>query len=74
MIQYAKRGPYETVYREWREANPDMYRTMLMYPEDFRELLRAVDLIIRKQDTHFRDAIPSEKRLAVTLRALVTSE
>lgn len=75
MLDFATRGPYETVYREWRESDPDMYRTMLrLYPEDFGELLRAVDPLICKQDTVFRNAIPSEKRLAITLRYLVTGK
>lgn len=70
MQEYATKGSYETVYREWRESDSDMYRTMLrLYPEDFEELLKAVDPLICKQDT-----IPSEKRLAITLRYLVTSK
>lgn len=75
MQDYATSGPYETVYREWRKSDPDMYRTMLqMYPEDFGELLRAVDPIICKQDTILRNAIHSEKRLAITLKYLVTGK
>lgn len=75
MLKYGVRGPYETVYREWRESDPEMYRTMLrMYPEDFADLLRGVDPFIAKQDTQFRNAISSEKRLAITLRYLVTGK
>lgn len=70
--KYEQSGPYETLYREWAETDPDMYRTMLrLYPEDFKDLLMAIDPIIAKEDTLFRKAIPSDKRLAITLRFLV---
>lgn len=69
--KYGRNGNYENVYREWRESDPDMFRTILrIYPEDFDELIKAVGPLIAKMDTQMRDAIPVDKRLAITLRYL----
>lgn len=71
IANHRRNGHYENVYREWRESDPDMFRTILrIYPEDFDELIRAVGPLIAKMETQMRYAIPAEKRLAITLRYL----
>lgn len=73
IVKYGTNGHYENVYREWRESDPDMYRSILrIYPEDFDHLLKAVEPYIEKECTHFRDSITTEKRLAMSLRYLAT--
>lgn len=75
LAQYGRNGHYENVYREWRESDPDMFRRILrIYPEDFAELVKAVYPIIVKMDTYMRDAIPVDKRLAITLRYLCSGK
>lgn len=71
IAKFGRNGHYENVYREWRESDPDMFRTILrIYPEDFYDLTKAVGPLIAKMDTQMRDAIPVDKRLAITLRYL----
>lgn len=75
IVKYGTNGHYENVYREWRLSDPEMYRRILrMYSEDFDHLLRAVTPLIEKENTNYRDAITAEKRLAITLRFLVTGK
>lgn len=73
IIKYGQNGHYENVqYNEWRLSDPKMYRRILwIYPEDFDNLLQAVNPYIEKECTNLRDSIPSEKRLA-RLRFLAT--
>lgn len=56
------------MFKEWTLTDHDMYRKILrIYPEVFGFFLRAVDPIIGKQYTNFRDAVT--KRLAITFLA-----
>jgi hypothetical protein len=41
---------------------------------DFNYLLQLIAPIISKQDTNFRDSIPANTRLAITLRFLATGD
>lgn len=73
ILKYGQNGHFENVYNEWRLSDPEMYRRILrIYPEDFDSLLQAVNPYIEKECTNFRDSIPSDKRLAITLRFLAT--
>lgn len=45
-----------------------------MSKRNFYELLRMVELKITKQNTHFREAVPAEIKLAITLRYLATGD
>ncbi|CAI6375695.1 unnamed protein product [Macrosiphum euphorbiae] len=45
-----------------------------MSQEDFEHLVSLLTPIIAKQTTHFREPIPVNERLAVTLRFLATGE
>ena len=45
-----------------------------MTPQRFSHLLSLVGPYIRWQDTRFRQAIPLDERLAITLRYLVTGD
>lgn len=45
-----------------------------MSPEDFKTLLKLVELKIMKSDTNYRRAIPAAERLALTLRFLATGD
>lgn len=75
MKKFGRNGQFENVYREWRYSDPDFFRAQLrLYPEDFGQLLRAVEPFIRKKDTHLRLAVIPEKRLCVTLKFLVTGK
>ena len=41
-----------------------------MSPERFDQLLQQIRPIIQKKETNFREAIPAEKKLVITLRFL----
>lgn len=45
-----------------------------MSKSNFRVLLGLVEPMIVKQNTHFREAIPAEVKLAITLRYLATGD
>ena len=50
------------------------YRYFHMTPQRFSHLLSLVVPYIQRQDTRFRQAIPPDERLAITLRYLVTGD
>lgn len=75
ILRHGTQGNYEKVYSDWKFTDPEMYRTQIrLYPEDFDEILRLVDPLIRKQDTNCRRAIPPHKRLTITLKYLATGK
>ena len=51
-----------------------IYRYLRTSPEQYDHLLRLVSPLITKQDTNLREAIPADKRLAVTLQFLASGE
>lgn len=64
---------YEKVFKEWEETNPERYRrTLRLTPSIFNELLAMVEPLIRKKNTKFRQAVPPDKRLAITLKYLAS--
>ena len=50
------------------------YRYFHMSPQRFDHLLSLVGPLVKPQDTRYREAIPPNERLAVTLRYLVTGD
>lgn len=68
-------GASSRLLEELKEEDPETYRNVLrMSATKFQELLNLVEPIIRKQDTHFRQAIPSKTKLEITLRYLATGD
>lgn len=56
-------------------AEPAQFFNFLrMTSTDFEILLQKVAPLITKKDTHFREAIPTKVRLALTLRYLATGD
>jgi hypothetical protein len=47
---------------------------MRMSKTNFYMLLGIVEPIITKQNTHFRESVPTEMKLAITLRCLATRD
>ena len=69
-----KRGTYNLV-REMAMWDKEMYfRYMRMTPTSFECLLRLVGERISKQTTNYREPVPPEQRLSVTIRHLATGE
>ncbi|XP_031334954.1 putative nuclease HARBI1 [Photinus pyralis] len=67
------KGVLSLLQNELLHEDPDAYRNFLRMDNDtFMELLTLIDDIIKKQDTQLRQSIPSDKRLAVTLRYLAS--
>ena len=50
------------------------YRYFHMSPQRFDHLLSLVGPLVKRQDTRYREAIPPDERLAITLRYLVTGD
>ncbi|KAB0804393.1 hypothetical protein PPYR_01363 [Photinus pyralis] len=67
------KGVLSLLQNELLHEDPEAYRNFLRMDNDtFMELLTLIDDIIKKQDTQLRQSIPSDKRLAVTLRYLAS--
>lgn len=66
---------YERVFDEWKQTDQERYRrTLRLTPSIFSELLSMVEPLIRKHNTKFRQSVPPEKRLAITLKYLASGE
>ena len=69
-----KRGTYNLV-RAMAMWDKEMYfRCLRMTPTSFQRLLRLVGERISKQTTNYREPVPPEQRLSVTIRHLATGE
>ena len=69
------KGEYHALITEMRLGDHEsFYRYFHMTPQRFSHLLSLVGPHIRRQDTRFRQAIPPDERLAITLRYLVTGD
>lgn len=63
----------KTLLDELKREDEDCYKNFLrMAADDFDYLLNKIRLVIEKQNTLMRNAIPAAERLAVTLRFLAT--
>lgn len=51
-------------YKQW----------MRLSAQQFQEILKLIELTIRKQDTRVRKAVTPEERLAITMRYLATGK
>ena len=69
------KGEYHALIAEMRLGDREsFYRYFHMTPQRFSHLLSHVGTSIRRQDTRFRQAVPPDERLAITLRYLVTGD
>ena len=69
------RDEYHALISEMRLSDhQSFYRYFHMTPERFAHLLSLVGPFITCQSTNFRESIPADKRLAITLRYLVTGD
>ena len=74
---YSNRGLYggTMLLNDLQKESGDNFKNCCrMSYETFNQLLTLVEPKIRKEDTKFRKAIPSNERLALTLRYLVTRD
>lgn len=63
------------IVSELREDKDILFKNFTRLLErNFNQLLKMVEPIIRKQSTQLREAIPSEIKLAITLRFLATGD
>ena len=68
-----KLGVDNTLVQEFQLEDEDEYKRFLrMTPDNFNELLKLNETDIQKQNTHLRDGIPAEIKLAAMLRFLAT--
>ena len=61
-------GEFHHLYTQLRDYPKRFKGYLRLSVEQFDELLDRVDVYIRKKNTHWRTAVSSEQRLAVTLR------
>ena len=62
-----------TLVQEFQLEDEDEYKRFLrMTPDNFNQLLKLNETDIQKQNTHLRDGIPAEIKLAAMLRFLAT--
>lgn len=57
-----------------QKEDGDHFKKCRMSYETFNQLFTLVEPKIRKEDTKFRKTIPSNERLALTLRYLVSGD
>lgn len=68
-----EKGCYYNLLRDLSFQDPNRYRRwMRMDVATFEHLVDRLKPLIQKQDTFFRLSVPSEVRLALTLRFLAT--
>lgn len=73
LLRRSRLGVSNTLLRELRLENVDDYRRyMRIDPGTFDELHDMIRLKISRMDTNFRNCIPSDTRLELTLRYLAT--
>ena len=66
-------GCFDTLLKELRSKDEAEYKRFLrMTPQIFDELLELVEEDITKENTRFRDAIPTSIKLAITIKFLAT--
>lgn len=69
------RGAYNSLLQELKLTDVNGYRNFLRMNEtSFNLLCEKVKPLLQRQDTHMRSSIPSEERLALTLRWLATGK
>ena len=67
------RGFYDQLVSELQIKDEDIYKNYLrMKPEHFDEILDIIRNDISKQNTHLRDSISAEVKIAVMIRFLAT--
>lgn len=64
-------GEYHTLMPQLRKDVKRFFIYFRMMPEEFDEILNLIKSDIYKNDTNYREAIPPEERLAVTLRYVI---
>ena len=73
LYKHDQQGAYMNLLKELEATDvPSFTNYLRMGPELFRLLLEKVTPRIARMDTNFRNSIPAEERLAVTLRFLAT--
>ena len=66
-------GFYDNLLQEFRLEDAELYKNYLrMSVDNFNEILTLVKDDLTKQNTHLRESIPAEVKLAITLRYLAT--
>ena len=61
-------GEFHTLMPELQQYEKSFYIYFRMPSECFDEILSLIKEDITKMDTNYREAIPAEERLAITLR------
>lgn len=68
-------GAWTVLMERFRNEFPEKHQaTIRLSKENFDKILQHVRPVIEKQDTQFRDAIPAQQRLCVTLYFLATGD
>ncbi|PIK53163.1 hypothetical protein BSL78_09941 [Apostichopus japonicus] len=71
----AQFSQFSNILPELRDKDAHSYRRyMRMTHDQFVNILRLVSPMIQKKNTHFREALPADVKLAITLRFLATGD
>jgi len=66
-------GGYEALLKDLRVSDCKAHQNFRrMSNDDYQQIITLVSPLITYQDTHYRQAISADERLAVTLRSLAT--
>lgn len=61
-------GEFITLFRELMDDETKFFKYFRMTQETFHILLCKVEVLLKKQDTHWRKSVTPKERLAVCLR------
>ena len=62
-----QKSEFYGLYRDYREYEDKFFNWYRMSTQQFDELLKIVDRRLRKKNTNFRESVPPEEQLCITL-------
>ncbi|KAJ8879236.1 hypothetical protein PR048_019842 [Dryococelus australis] len=68
LMERPSKGLFHNLFNDFHQDSDKFFSYFRMSKNSFYELLSIIEESIRKQDTVMREAIPSDQRLALTLR------
>uniref|UniRef100_A0A023F1D4 Putative nuclease harbi1-like protein n=1 Tax=Triatoma infestans TaxID=30076 RepID=A0A023F1D4_TRIIF len=75
VLQREEKGLFTNLLKELQKEDDKSYKNFLrMSHEDYECLLKKVEPLVKRKDTHLRRAISASERLTLTLRFLATGD